>query len=131
MLLRLQLPGRPAAEVLLLGLDSQYATLSVAGQPRRLALEALAQVWRGEFTALWRAPPGYANRDENSGVLFGWVGERLAHAAGATSGAALTPEIQAFQARQGVQPDGRLGPITLMLLNRASGVAEPALAPAR
>ncbi|WP_370656063.1 peptidoglycan-binding domain-containing protein [Klebsiella pneumoniae] len=41
----------------------------------------------------------------------------------------LTRQLQAFQASQGLQPDGRLGPITLMQVNRAAGIAEPRLDP--
>ena len=35
--------------------------------------------------------------------------------------------IHRFQLAQGVTPDGRAGPLTLMLLNRATGVNEPRL----
>ena len=35
--------------------------------------------------------------------------------------------IHRFQLAQGVTPDGRAGPLTLMLLNRAIGVSEPRL----
>ena len=46
--------------------------------------------------------------------------------------AAITPaqrqaRIQRFQLAQGVTPDGRAGPLTLMLLNRVNGVSEPRL----
>jgi general secretion pathway protein A len=41
--------------------------------------------------------------------------------------AALRARLQAFQLAQGLQPDGRPGPLTLMQLNRVAGVAEPHL----
>jgi len=146
-LLTLQRPGQPPALAALVGLDGKHATMLVDGTPRRIALSELAGAWRGEFTTFWRAPPGYANRADNIGPLRAWLAGQLAlvpgSAAMAASGAAsaapsaspgwveLTRQLRAFQASQGLQPDGRIGPITLMQVNRASGVAEPHLDSAR
>lgn len=137
-LLALQRPGQPAALAALVGLDAKQATLLVDGRPRRVALAELAAAWRGEFTTLWRVPPGYLNRAESMGPLREWLAAQLAGlpgsaapASAASSGrpgwAELTHQFQAFQASQGLQPDGRIGPISLMQINRASGVAEPRL----
>jgi general secretion pathway protein A len=41
--------------------------------------------------------------------------------------AALQAKVSAFQLAQGLKADGLAGPITLMQLNRAAGVAEPRL----
>ena len=41
--------------------------------------------------------------------------------------AALKSKVQSFQVAQGLKPDGLAGPITLMQLNRATGVDEPRL----
>jgi general secretion pathway protein A len=41
--------------------------------------------------------------------------------------AALRSKVQSFQVAQGLKPDGLAGPITLMQLNRATGVDEPRL----
>jgi general secretion pathway protein A len=87
-------------------------------------------------------PPGYAGRADNIGPLRDWLADQLtripgmaAPASGAASAppdwAELTRQVQAFQASQGLQPDGRVGPITLMQINRATGVAEPRLDAAR
>lgn len=140
-LLTLRLAGRQPALAALVSLDGQAATLQVDGQPRRVALTELAGAWRGEFTTFWRVPPGYVNRAENMGPLRDWLAVQLALVPGiatAASGAASVPpnwaelnrQFQAFQASQGLQPDGRIGPITLMQINRATGVAEPRLDPA-
>ena len=143
-LLTLRRAGQPPALAALIGLDGQHATLMVDGAPRRVALPELAGAWRGEFTTFWRVPPGYVNRADNIGPLRNWLATQLARvpgtgapAASAASGASasspppgwqeVTRQVQAFQASQGLQPDGRVGPITLMLLNRATGVAEPRL----
>ncbi len=143
-LLTLQRPGQPPALAALVGLDSEQATLMVDGRPRRVALSDLAGAWRGEFTTFWRVPPGYAGRAENSGPLREWLAAQLASLSGASANAPvsaasaarpglgeLTRQVQAFQASQGLQPDGRIGPITLMQINRAAGVAEPRLDAAR
>ncbi|MFG6486357.1 AAA family ATPase [Roseateles sp. BYS78W] len=141
-LLTLQRPGQPPALAALVGLDGHQATLLVDGTPRRVALAELAGAWRGEFTTFWRVPPGYVGRAGNVMPLRAWLAAQLAHASGAAapaSAAASTPlgwaelsrQIQAFQASQGLQPDGRIGPVTLMQINRATGVAEPRLDAAR
>ena len=136
-LLTLRRPGQPPALAALVGLDVQHATVLVDGKPRRLALTELASAWRGEFTTFWRPPPGYANRADDSGPLRDWLATQLAGPAGMAASAAtsapppgwteLSRQVQAFQASQGLQPDGRIGPITLMQINRATGVAEPRL----
>jgi general secretion pathway protein A len=141
-LLSLQRAGQPPALAALVGLDGQQATLLVDGKPRRVALPELAGAWRGEFTTLWRVPPGYANRGGNTGPLRAWLGDQLARVAGTATPPGAVPavppgwtelarQVQAFQVSQGLQPDGRIGPITLMQLNRAAGVAEPHLDVAR
>ena len=141
-LLTLQRAGQPPAVAALVGLDGQQATLLVDGVPRRVGLPELAGAWRGEFATFWRMPPGYAGRADNIGPLRDWLADQLtripgmaAPASGAASAppdwAELTRQVQAFQASQGLQPDGRVGPITLMQINRATGVAEPRLDAAR
>jgi general secretion pathway protein A len=146
-LLTLQRPGQPPALAALVGLDGQQATLLVDGTPRLVSVPELAGAWRGEFTTLWRVPPGYAIRADNGAPLRDWLGAQLllvpgiaapagagaatpasaAPAARLPSAAELTRQVRAFQASQGLQPDGLVGPITLMQLNRVVGVAEPRL----
>ncbi|MBC7610001.1 MAG: peptidoglycan-binding protein, partial [Polaromonas sp.] len=46
---------------------------------------------------------------------------------GTSPEAALRARIYAFQLAHGLAPDGQAGPITLMQLNRATGVNEPLL----
>ncbi len=136
-LLTLQRPGQPPALAALVGLDGAHATLLVDGRPRRVALAELAPAWRGEFTTFWRVPPGYASRAESMGPLRDWMAAQLAAIAGTPAPtqrpavAELTRQVQALQASQGLQPDGRVGPVTLMQINRAAGVAEPHLDAAR
>jgi general secretion pathway protein A len=69
------------------------------------------------------------------GPLGGWLAQKLAAADGralpAASAEALSAQVFAFQLAQGLAPDGLAGPLTLMKLNRASGVDEPRLLAAR
>jgi len=132
-----------AVPVVLSGFDPvrQVATLEGAGG-RRLQVPAadLAQAWRGEFATLWRAPPELppSGKVEAASPATPWLDAQLARAGAAPAVAAGQPapattaaqrraRIHRFQVAQGLVPDGVAGPLTLMLLNRAAGVAEPRL----
>jgi len=125
-----------AAYAQLTGLSSQAATLRIEGAARTVSLVALADYWRGEFATFWRAPPGYSSAKGT--VLPGagerWLARRLAVARGdppptgsRLDEATLRGWVHAFQLAQGLPSDGIAGPITLMHLNRATGIAEPQL----
>jgi general secretion pathway protein A len=122
-----------ATHVLLIGLSDDSATLRVAGADRKVPLAQLARAWRGEFATLWRAPPGYRSGQliGSSGPLAPWLNERLAMsdaAAARPAGAeTLATRVFAFQLAHGLDPDGQAGPLTMMQINRASGVDEPRL----
>jgi general secretion pathway protein A len=127
-LLTLQAGGKPAYAVLT-GLTMRSATLATGDGELSLPLASLAEVWRGEFATLWRTPPGYAE-----GAPVDWLSAQLAAAQGQPAppaptrfDAALRKRLDAFQVAQGLKPDGLAGPLTLMLINRATGVAEPRL----
>ena len=124
---------------LLTALTSQTATLRAAGELRTVPLWALAAVWRGDFTTLWRAPADYRGMlqlgSRGSGVqqLAAQLAAQQGQAAAAAStsavafDAALKAKVEAFQISQGLAADGVVGPTTYMQLNRASGVDEPRL----
>ncbi len=119
------------------GLEKDVATLESGGRTLRVPVAELAQVWRGDMATLWRAPPGMPDRGEITDTPAGaaWLDTQLASKAAGGSGPSSRPvtpalrqtRIQRFQLAQGVTPDGRAGPLTLMLLNRAAGVNEPRL----
>jgi murein L,D-transpeptidase YcbB/YkuD len=74
-------------------------------------------------------PPGYAD-----GAPVDWLSTQLAAAQGMPApsaptrfDAALRSRLNAFQVAQGLKPDGLAGPLTLMQINRATGVDEPQL----
>ena len=117
----------------LTGLTAQSATLRMGGVAQTVTLGSFTRLWRGDFMTLWRVPPGYTVAAAGkAAVPADWLAARLATAAGEASPgevsvAALKPRIAAFQATQGLAPDGLAGPITLMQLNRATGEDEPRL----
>ena len=116
-----------AAYALLTGLDARHATLNIAGAPHQVPLDSLALWWRGDFATLWRSPA-----DQTARGTAAWVQASLAALPGAQASAPATnlyTQTYRFQLAQGLTPDGQAGPLTLMLLNRASGVAEPRLQP--
>jgi general secretion pathway protein A len=120
-----------SGHALLVGLDAGHALLQSGGQRWRVALPALAGVWRGEFVTLWRPPPGW--RDEAERPLpepaRAWVQARLVDAGHGDAQQPLRERIWAFQIASGLDPDGVAGPITLMQLSRAGaeGAGEPRL----
>lgn len=130
--------GKPVyLQLVSLGADS--ATLRGAGgATQTVLLSALAKSWRGEFATLWRTPPAYIGRVPmgQNGPVVDWVAQQVARAQGealpttpGTLDATLQERIANFQLARGLKPDGRVGPITLMHLNRVAGVDEPRLLP--
>ncbi len=134
----LTLQTRQAGEqhLVLIGIDSRHATLLVAGQRRKLSLIDLASVWKGGFSTFWRVPDPLlqAAPADGSEPLAGWLSQRLA----SIDGEPPRPDIRqidnglrerllTFQRAQGLVADGLPGPMTLMALNRSTGVVEPRL----
>jgi general secretion pathway protein A len=120
----------------LTGLTNQNATLLAGGASHTVSVAALEKMWRGDFATFWRAPPGYVDTiaEGNAGPVANWLAVQLARLRGEEQpgptqavDAALKSKVQSFQVAQGLRPDGLAGPITLMQLNRATGVDEPRL----
>ena len=144
-LLALRTPQNTTVYVQLVALGDERATLQVGTQRFSLSLAELAQVWRGEFSTLWRTPPGWAAGRDNleDASVRRWIAKRLppaavasGPAAPAAASAASTPEpsaaelrerLRVLQVAQGLPSDAAGLPITLMQLNRRAGVAEPTL----
>lgn len=123
-------PPRGAAPLhaVLVALGDGSATLQVGTRSFRLALPELLEAWRGEFATFWRAPAGWREGADLAASTAGraWLDERLA-GAGQAPGRPLAERVRAFQLAQGLPLDGVAGPLTLMQLNRATGVEEPRL----
>ena len=114
---------------LLLGLSGERATLQLGGSTASVGLSDLASIWRGEFATFWRAPRGTQGADDRAAAAAtrDWVQAQLDGLGVGASTAPLRQRVWAFQLAQGLPPDGLVGPMTLMLLSRAAGVAEPQL----
>ena len=125
--------GKPGYATLR-ALSADSATLTAGGTKQVVPLEALAQIWKGEFLTLWSMPAGYngSSGKNETDPPAEWLAARLAKidggpAGGADAGEPLKTRIVAFQQKQGLTADGVPGPITMMRLNRATGVEEPRL----
>ncbi|ODU09475.1 MAG: hypothetical protein ABS84_08680 [Rubrivivax sp. SCN 71-131] len=114
--------------VLLRALGADIAVVEGAEGAQQLPLASLESHWSGKVLAWWRPPPG----DEREWILarlLALQGPETAVGARAPQDEALRRRVFAFQLGQGLPLDGLAGPLTLMQLNRASGVAEPRLQP--
>lgn len=127
-LLTLRPPRGAAVHAVLVSLNEGSASLQVGARSFNLSLPALLEAWRGEFATFWRVPPGWREGVDLSSSAAGraWLDEKLA-AAGQAAGRPWSERVRAFQLAQGLPLDGVAGPLTLMQLNRATGVDEPRL----
>ena len=117
---------------LLVALDDSRATLQVGRQRFDLTPQALAGVWRGEIATFWRTPPGWrAGRDGDlPAETRAWVEQQLGPAPPNAAPRPWRDRVLVYQLLQGLPPDGRAGPLTLMHINRTAGIDEPRLAAA-
>jgi general secretion pathway protein A len=119
--------------VVLVGLNENSAAFRSGDTELTVPLTELAGRWHGDLATLWRLPAGYrpGTALAADAELSGWLAQRLAVAGGPASPAVnagnLSASISAFQVAHGLQPDGLAGPLTLMRLNRESGIEEPRL----
>jgi general secretion pathway protein A len=128
--------GDRALKVVLSGVGDRTATLRLGPSSQAVTLSSLAGLWHGDFVTLWRPPPGYRGKITagQGGAAVDWLAAHLAQwqgeavpAPGARMDQALRERLSAFQVAQGLKSDAVAGPVSLMVLNRATGVAEPAL----
>ncbi|MBL8332262.1 MAG: peptidoglycan-binding protein, partial [Rubrivivax sp.] len=122
--------------LLLQGLSATRARVQGSGGQALVDRNQLLSAWTGRMLTLWRPPAGWQPGAElATGDAADWALERLVALQGEAGGRlarqsrdeALRQRVFAFQVAQGLPLDGVAGPLTLMLLNRASGVDEPRL----
>jgi general secretion pathway protein A len=121
----------------LTGLDDKSATFVVGGESCKVALGVLAAQWSGHYTLLWRRPPVASKKlrlgDYSPDVE--WLGQQLARLDGKTPDSSNTQlfdepmlrRVKQFQIDQGLSPDGRVGPQTMMRLIAATDATAPKL----
>ena len=122
--LRLRVQGRDAWAVLL-GIADDRIRLAADGHTLTVSRAELESHWLGEYFALWRVPAfvsGLTLRRSDSGPAVEWLRQRLiegGHAALDADGPALFDAeveagVRALQASAGLNPDGIVGPETLL-----------------
>lgn len=131
--LTLRLPGQKRGWALLTAMTSDTATLQVGTDRWLMPVTALADVWRGEYTTLWRQPPGQSGRlgNGNRGPAAVWATQQLQRLQTngdlPASARSFDQKVRAFQQANGLEAEGIAGPMTFMLINLAAGVPEPRL----
>jgi general secretion pathway protein A len=138
-LLRLSLGADNEFYVVLTDLDKQTASLLVAGSHQRIALSEIANLWMGQFIVIWNVPVGFSTEMalDHRGMDVIWLRQTMEGIDGIqNSGSnvfdlALSNRIRAFQLNEGIQPDGLVGPLTLIRLNVRSNKNIPHLVAAK
>jgi general secretion pathway protein A len=118
--------------VALTALDNKSATFGVGAESRTVAQEVLARQWTGNYTVMWRLPPGGRENiwPGERGAPVEWLSKQLAQVQGRPADATpsavfddtVVRDVRQFQLARGLAPDGIAGPQTLMYL---SGVTDP------
>ncbi len=116
----------------LTALEDGKATLSFDGGSGRVSFR-----WYGEYTLLWRPPPGYrgALRPGLQSPVVPWLRRRIAVATGSAEDngegsvydSALAGRVREFQKSRGLSEDGIVGPLTVIHLNTAADAGVPVL----
>jgi general secretion pathway protein A len=121
----------------LTALDDKAATFAVGTQTRSVGLAALAAQWAGQYTLLWRMPPGALDRlfVGVRGPAVQWLTTQLAQAKGQVAPVSKAPlfddeverQVKEFQLAQGLVPDGLVGSQTVMRLAAVGDRSAPQL----
>jgi general secretion pathway protein A len=125
-----------AYQVILIGLSETDATLQVGDATQTVSLLLLSRYFSGDFSTLWHAPPLHRGHLEygDKGWEIEWIASQLAKMTGDVSpntpqkfDLKMIKQVREFQRTQGLEPDGIIGPLTFMRLNRIAGISEPRL----
>ncbi len=122
--------GGAHADALLLAVDAQHVKLAIGGQTRTLKKSDLAEMWKGEFSAVWGLPPEipFTLHQGDAGPGVAWIKAQLARMDGGKADdtgpayfdAALEDRVRKLQIGYGIKPDGIVGPETLFALSALS-----------
>ncbi|MEO8005828.1 MAG: AAA family ATPase [Betaproteobacteria bacterium] len=121
----------------LVSLDDKGATFAIGGENKVVALAALAAQWAGQYTLLWRVPPGVPENIPlgTKGPAAQWLVTQLARTRGqvADPGAAavfdreVEGQVKQYQLGLGLVPDGMVGPQTVVRLAGVGDASAPEL----
>lgn len=121
----------------LISFKDDMATLIIGRQSFTIPRTEVNLRWSGEYTLLWRMPPGDQTeiRPGEKGPAAIWLDEqlgRILHQAGRRGGRhgydeTLTGEVKQFQMAHELLPDGIAGPRTLIRISDAAGSGDPSL----
>ncbi len=121
----------------LASIDRDRATVLYGKQTFDIRLNELLENWNGNFTLLWRAPPGYQVplTVGDRGPAVDWLVNRLAIIEEANPGldpgyifdGALESRVRQFQISSGLTPDGIAGVKTWIKINDQDGIQTPRL----
>ena len=120
----------------LTGLNQQQATIVLAGEQKIWSLGKLKEHWTGDYTLIWRRPPGYFKsiHPGHEGEEVTWLSEKI-NQIKPTEGArlmsiyqdGLIAKVRQFQREQGLVADGIVGVYTLIRINDLIGRDAPLL----
>ncbi len=126
--------------VTLVELNNQVAKIVISGEFQHIPVEQLKFYWRGEFSLLWRMPPGYKDliKPGHAGKVVAWLSQAMnginkqIHRVSAQHKHSyydenLVQQVKAFQLREGLRSDGVVGVKTLIHINQFSGKTAPML----
>lgn len=126
--LRPTVEGRPRYFTVV-SLTGSEATLAIDGKRRTFPQEAIDEIWSGRYMLLWRPPPLAHGLivPGHSGQETLWLREQFGRLGGRPTPAgrperfdeALRAQVIEFQKRRALQPDGVVGPETVLHLSAA------------
>jgi general secretion pathway protein A len=120
----------------LAGLGRQLATIKLAGKQQTWSLAQLRQHWSGDFTLLWKQPPGYLDpiHPGYEGREVIWLSQKINQLDQSSPlpeasiyQAELIERIRQFQLSQGILADGVVNAETLIRINNVTGLDAPVL----
>jgi len=122
--------------VTLIELGKDTAKIAMAGQIQIIPLEQLTFYWKGDFTLLWRVPPGFKDliKPGNAGKAVLWLSKKMNEinqnphmSLHSYYDRELVEQVKAFQLRVGLKNDGVVGIKTLIHINQVTGQKAPLL----
>jgi len=130
LVLNLLSPQRIERAAILIAIEEEWALLAAPDGVVRVALSALAPLWRGEYRYLWLAPPGFdrvlGRGDRGAAVaavaqLFALLDGQSQPLSTDRFNRQLAERVRLFQREYGLDDDGLVGEQTLRQLNLALG----------